>query len=315
VSAPPITPPLASERRWLLPAAFLLLGLIWGSSFLWIEITLTELPPATLTAERLTLAAVAMLIFLAVTRPPRPTRGQVGHLAVLGFVNAGLPIFLISWGQLFVDSGTAAVLNSLTPIFSLLIAGFILHTETWSTIRIFGILLGFAGAVVLASREFAFNPGPEALAGAAAVTAGAASYAIGATYIRRRIQSTDRYVVAGGTLVFAAAYVWVMALVFDGAPVLPTQPGPIIGLLILGLLGSFFAYILYFFLISHLGATVSTMVTYVFPVVGVTLGVLVLGEVLDLRLILGAGLVVLGIVIVGLRYDSVVSLATRVARR
>jgi drug/metabolite transporter (DMT)-like permease len=314
MSSPP-TPSLASERRWLLPAAFVLLGLIWGSSFLWIELAIRELPPATLTAERLTLAAVAMLLFLAITRPPRPTRGQVGHLAVLGAVNAGFPIFSISWGQQYVDSGTAAVLNSLTPIFSLLIAGLMLRTEMWSPLRGLGVLVGFAGAVVLASREFAFNPGPEAIAGAIAVTAGAASYAVGASYVKYRIRSTDRYVVAGGTLVFAALYLWVVAFIADGSPVLPTQPAVIIGLLWLGLLGSFFAYILYFFLIAHLGATVSTMVTYMFPVVGVTLGVVVLGEVLDARLLLGAALVVLGIGIVSLRYDAVVSLATRVARR
>lgn len=314
MSSPP-APSLASERRWLLPAAFVLLGLIWGSSFLWIEIAIRELPPATMTAERLTLAAIAMLCFLAITRPPRPTRGQVGHLAVLGAINAGFPIFIISWGQQYVDSGTAAVLNSLTPIFSLLIAGLILKTEMWSSLRGLGVLVGFAGAAMLASREFAFNPGPEAIAGAIAVTAGAASYAVGASYVKYRIQSTDRYVVACGTLIFAALYVWIGALIADGSPVLPTQPLTIIGLLWLGLLGSFFAYILYFFLIAHLGATVSTMVTYMFPVVGVTLGVVVLGEVLDARLVIGAALVVLGIAIVGLRYDAVVSLATRVARR
>jgi drug/metabolite transporter (DMT)-like permease len=314
MSSPPI-PSLASERRWLLPAAFVLLGLIWGSSFLWIELAIRELPPATMTAERLTLAAVAMLLFLVITRPKRPTRGQVGHLAVLGAINAGFPIFIISWGQQYVDSGTAAVLNSLTPIFSLLIAGLILKTETWSPLRGLGVVIGFAGAVVLASREFAFNPGPEAIAGAVAVTAGAASYALGASYVKYRIQSTDRYVVACGTLIFAAVYVWIGALIIDGSPVLPTLPLTIVGLLWLGLLGSFFAYILYFYLIAHLGATVSTMVTYVFPVVGVTLGVVVLGEVLDARLLLGAALVVLGIAIVGLRYDAVVSLATRVARR
>lgn len=314
MSSPP-TPSLASERRWLLPAAFLLLGLIWGSSFLWIEITLEELPPATLTAERLTLAALAMLVFLAVTRAPRPTRGDIGHFAVLGAVNAGFPIFIISWGQQFVDSGTAAVLNSLTPIFTLLIAGFLLRTESWSAIRVLGVLIGFAGAVVLASREFAFNPGPAAIAGAVGVTIGAASYAFGAVYIRHRIQSTDRYLLAGGTLMFAAVYIWILALAADGLPVLPSGAGAVVGLLWLGLLGSFFAYVLYFFLISRLGATVATMVTYVFPVVGVALGVLVLDEVLDARLLLGTGLVVLGITIVGLRYDAVVSLATRVARR
>jgi drug/metabolite transporter (DMT)-like permease len=312
-AAPP--PALASERRWLLPAAFILLGTIWGSSFAWIKVAVEELPPATLVAERMALGAVAMLVLLAFTRPPRPTRGQVGHLAVMGAVNAGLPIFLISWGEQYIDSGTAAVLNSLVPIFSLLIAGFVLKTETWSLLRVMGILIGFAGAAVLASREFAFNPGPAAIGGALAVTVASLSYAIGASYAKVRIVSTDRYVVAGGTLVFAALYLAIIALVVDGGLALPTQPATIIGLLWLGLLGSFFAYVLYFFLITHLGATVSTMVTYVFPVVGVTLGVVVLGEVLDLRLILGTALVVIGIAIVGLRYDSVVSLATRVARR
>ena len=121
--------------------------------------------------------------------------------------------------------------------------------------------------------------------------------------------------VAGGTLVFAALYLWVVALAVDGGVTIPTQPLDVIGLLWLGLLGSFFAYILYFFLIVNMGATVSTMVTYLFPVVGVTIGVVVLNEVLDARLLLGTGLVVLGIAIVGLRYDAVVSLATRMARR
>jgi drug/metabolite transporter (DMT)-like permease len=308
-------PAQAVERRWLLPAAFLLLGTIWGSSFVWIKVAIEELPPATLVAERMTLGAIAMLVLLLFTHPPRPTRGQVGHLAVMGAVNAGIPIFLISWGEQFIDSGTAAVLNSLVPIFSLLIAGLVLRTETWSLLRVLGILIGFAGAVVLASREFAFNPGPAAIGGAVAVAAASLSYAVGASYGKVRIRSTDRYVVAAGTLVFAALYVWVFALFTDGSPVLPTQPATIIGLLWLGLLGSFFAYVLYFYLLTYIGATVSTMVTYMFPVVGVTLGVLVLNEVLDARLLLGTGLVVLGIAIVGLRYDAVVSLATRVARR
>jgi len=308
-------PAQAVERRWLLPAAFLLLGTIWGSSFVWIKVAIEELPPATLVAERLTLGAVAMLILLLFIRPQRPTRGQVGHLAVMGAVNAGLPIFLISWGEQYIDSGTAAVLNSLVPIFSLLVAGLVLRSETWSLLRVIGILVGFAGAVVLASREFAFNPGSAAIAGAAAVTLASLSYAVGASYGKIRIRSTDRYVVAAGTLVFAALYVWAYALIADGSPVLPTQPATIIGLLWLGLLGSFFAYVLYFFLLTHIGATVSTMVTYMFPVVGVTLGVAVLDEVLDARLLFGTALVVVGIAIVGLRYDAVVSLATRVARR
>lgn len=308
-------PPEAGQSRWLLPAAFILLGLLWGSSFAWIKVAVAELPPATLVAERMALGALGMLVFLLFTRPPLPGRHQIGHLAVMGAVNAGLPIFLISWGEQYIDSGTAAVLNALVPIFSLLIAGLVLRTETWSALRVLGILTGFAGAVVLASREFAFNPGPVAIGGALAVTLAALSYAVGASYAKHRIQSTNRYVVAAGTLVFAAVYLTAVALVADGGLALPTQPQTIVAVVWLGLLGSFVAYLLYFYLLTHVGATVSTMVTYVFPVVGVGLGVTFLGEVLDLRLAVGTLLVVAGIVVVGLRYDAMVSLATRVTRR
>ena len=311
----PEPPSGVGPGRWLLPAAFILLGTLWGSSFAWIKVAVEELPPATLVAERMTLGAIGMLVFLLFTRPAWPNRGQIGHLAVMGAVNAGLPIFLISWGEQYIDSGTAAVLNSLVPIFSLLIAGLLLRTETWSALRVLGVLAGFGGAVVLASREFAFNPGPAAIGGALAVTLASLCYAIGASYAKSRIQSTNRYVVAAGTLVFAALYLWIVAFAVDGRPALPTQPATIAAVQWLGLLGSFVAYLLYFYLLTHMGATVSTMVTYIFPVVGVTIGVVALNEVLDLRLLLGTALVVLGIAVVGLRYDAMVSLAGRVARR
>src|SRR3990172_2746658 len=124
-----------------------------------------EMDPATLVAYRVTVAAAAMLLYLRATGQrislqPR----ELAPLAVLGLIATSLPILLISWGEQYIDSGTAAVLNSLVPIFSLLVAGLVIRTETWSLLRVVGILTGFAGAVVLASREFALNPGPAALA-------------------------------------------------------------------------------------------------------------------------------------------------------
>ena len=123
--------PAASRPAWILPAAFILLGLIWGSSFAWIKIAVEEIPPATLVAWRMTLGAIGMVAMLAILRGVSMPRG-LGEwlpLVVMGAVNAAIPIFLISWGEQFVDSGTAAVLNSLVPIFSLIIAGLMLRTE------------------------------------------------------------------------------------------------------------------------------------------------------------------------------------------
>lgn len=299
---------MSTRPRWVLPAAFILLGLIWGSSFAWVKIAVNDVPPATLVAWRMSLGALAMLGLIVALRLPRPRgAGEWLPLVVLGAVNAAIPIFLISWGQQWIDSGTAAVLNSLTPIFSLIIAGLALRVEPVTALRVIGLLLGFIGAAILASRELEPRAASAGLIGAMAVVLAAFSYAVGASYARHRIQRTHRYVVAGGTLLFAAVDAWVLALLADGGVVLPTQPSTIVATAWLGILGSFVAYLLFFFLIEHLGATMASMVTYLFPVVGVGLGVLVLGERMDVRLAAGTILVLIGIVVVGLRYDASVS--------
>jgi len=299
---------MADRPRWVFPAAFIALGLIWGSSFAWIKIAVEEIPPATLVAWRMTLGAVGMLALLAFmrVRMPRGWREWL-PLVVLGTVNAAIPIFLISWGEQFVDSGTAAVLNSLVPIFSLIIAGVALRTEPVTALRVGGLVLGFIGAALLASRELELRADASGLIGALAVVLAAISYAVGASYARHRIQRTHRYVVAAGTLVFAALDMWVLALVVDGGIILPTQADTLLAVVWLGVLGSFIAYVLYFFLIEHLGATMASMVTYVFPVVGVAIGVLLLGEQMDIRLGIGTLLVLVGIVVVTVRYDFAVS--------
>jgi drug/metabolite transporter (DMT)-like permease len=300
-----------SNRPWLVPAAFILLGLIWGSSFLWIKIGVEEMDPATLVAYRVSLGAVAMLVYARLTgeRLPRTVRELV-PMAALGMVATALPFFLITWGELYIDSGTAAVLNSLTPIFSLILAGTILHTESVTLVRVIGLVTGFAGAALLASREFALRGDPLALIGVAAVTVAAISYAVGASVSKAMVHGTPRNVVAAGNLAFGAVYIWIYALVSGADAALPRQGDTIIAVLWLGLLGSFVAFVLLYYLIANLDATMASMVTYLFPVVGVTLGVVFLGELLDARLLIGTALVLVGIVVVSLRYDQVVGLVT-----
>lgn len=295
--------------RFAVPAAFITLGLIWGSSFLWIKIGVEELPAATLVAQRITIGAVFMLVFLRLAgmRMPRAAR-DLAPLAVVGLLNAALPYLLITWGEEVIDSATAAVLNSLAPIFSLLIAGLYLRVEPVTALRVTGLVVGFAGAALLASRELALRNDVEGLIGAGAVVLAALSYAVAASYAKHNLRINHRYVVSAGTLVFGALFMWPLALVADGF-VLPTRPETIVSVVWLGVMGAFVAYLLYFFLIAELGATLAAMVTYLFPVVGVALGVIFLGEVLDLRLALGTLLVLAGIVVVGLRYDARVSRA------
>lgn len=309
-----MSPDAPDGPRWLVPGAFILLGLLWGSSFLWIKIAVDGgLGPANLVAYRMSIGALGMLVFLPFIRQSLPRDLEsLGHLAVLGLINAALPIFLISWGEQLIDSGTAAVLNSLTPIFSLIIAGLWLRTEPVTALRVMGVLLGFGGAAVLASRELGLHGDSTVLFGVAAVTIAAFSYAGGASYATYRVKGTHRYVVAGGTLLFAAIYGWIAAFALEGPQIPPS--GTIIAVAWLGVLGSFVAYLCFFLLIERLGATMATMVTYIFPVVGVALGVIVLLEPLDARLLIGTALVVVGIIVVSLRYHAAVTRAPGEAR-
>lgn len=297
--------------RFAVPAAFVSLGLIWGSSFMWIKIAVGELPAATLVAERITIGALVMLVFMRVVGMGLPIRPrELVPLAVIGLLNAALPYLLITWGEEVVDSATAAVLNSLAPIFSLVIAGLLLRTEPVTVLRVAGLVVGFAGAALLATREFDLRGDPAGLIGAGAVILAALSYAVAASYAKHNLKVSHRYVVSAGTLLFGSLFMWPLALLADGF-VLPTQPETIIAILWLGVMGAFVAYLLYFYLIGELGATQAAMVTYVFPVVGVALGVIFLNEALDTRLIIGTTLVLAGIGVVSLRYDAAVR---RVAR-
>lgn len=296
-------------HRFIVPVAWVSLGLIWGSSFLWIKIAVDELPAATLVAQRITIGAVFMLVFLRMAgmRLPRNPR-DLAPLAVVGLLNAALPYLLISWGELVVDSATAAVLNSLAPIFSLVIAGLLLRVEPVTFLRVTGLIVGFAGAALLATRELQLRNDTAGLIGAGAVILAALSYAVAASYAKHNLRVNHRFVISAGTLVFGALFMWPLALIADGVRI-PTQPDTIVSVLWLGIAGAFIAYLLYFFLIAELGATLAAMVTYVFPVVGVALGVIFLDEVLDVRLVVGTALVMVGIVVVGLRYDARVSRA------
>jgi drug/metabolite transporter (DMT)-like permease len=124
------------------------------------------------------------------------------------------------------------------------------------------------------------------------------------------VHGTPRNVVAAGNLTFGAIYIWIFTLVSGANPAFPAEADSIIAVVWLGLLGSFLAFVLLYFLIANLEATVASMVTYLFPVVGVTLGVVFLNEVLDARLVIGTALVVVGIMVVSLRYDQIVRVVT-----
>jgi drug/metabolite transporter (DMT)-like permease len=279
-------------------AAFIALSLAWGSSFLWIKIALQEIGPITLVALRLLFGILGLLVVVAYSRPNLPdTRRLWIVLAVLGIINTALPFVLISWGQQFIDSAVAAILNSTVPLFTMVMAHWYLQDDRLTLQRVIGLVVGFIGVVVLLVRDL--DGGTQSsLLGQAAVLLAAICYAFSSIFARRNAKGVSPIVQAFVPLLVADAVMWTLVPLVESPVVFPSLPITWLAIAWLGLIGSCIAYLLYFYLLHAIGPTRTTMVTYTFPVVGVTLGVIFLNETLDINLLLGAVLVVGSIVIV-----------------
>jgi drug/metabolite transporter (DMT)-like permease len=190
----------------------------------------------------------------------------------------------------------ASILNGTVPLFAIVFAHFALHDERLTPARVGGLVLGFIGVVVLVSGESDASAG--SLWGQLAVAAAAMSYAGAAAYTRRFLRGLSAVTQSCTTLLFAVLYLTVAVLVFERPIVWPRHPLMWGATVWLGLLGSCAAYVLYFSLINAWGATRASLVTYVFPIVGLGLGIFVLGEHARWNLFVGTALVAAGIGVV-----------------
>lgn len=293
-------------KNWL---ALITLGVLWGSSFLWIKIALDEIGPFLLVAIRLVFGAVALLAMLTFRHPALPRDWRPwGVLALLGLTNTALPFVLITWGEQYIDSGLTAILNGTVPLFSLIIAHFALDDEHITLNRAGGLLVGFVGVIVLVGPTLGSGLRGRLL-GQLAVLAAAFFYAVSSVIAKKGLKDVPPMVQAAATVAVADALAWGAALGVEGPLMLPALPLTWFALAWLGILGSCVAYLLYFYLIQQIGAARSTMVTYIIPVVGVALGVIFLGEQLSWALGLGATLVVSGIWIVNAKKQAQVAVA------
>lgn len=298
-------------KEW---AIFIGLGLIWGTSFLWIKLALQEIGPFMLVTLRLVLGLAGLLVIMRVQRLafPRDPRAWLS-LAVVAVFNYAVPFTLISWGETRIDSSLASILNGTVPLFTILMAHGLLPDDRITPARLAGLLVGFAGVLVLVSRDL----GPAALAGSVwgqlAVIGAAASYALAITYARKALRGQSAVVTSAGSFVIASALMGAVTPLAEPAWRLPTLPLTWLAVLWLGLLGSCLAFVFFYRLIQAWGPTRTSLVTYIFPVIGLALGILFLNEPADWRLGAGSLLVVSGIVIVNLRLRAKAAPAPRLA--
>ena len=278
---------------------FLALGFFWGSSYLWIKIGLGSLPPLTLIAGRLGIGA----LFLAPWSPRRPPGAaaaaeQYLHLFVMSIVNVVLPFILITVGEQSIDSALASILNATVPLTVIVLAPLFLPDERITLARIAGLALGFAGVILLVAPDLV-NLGDSDLTGELMMIGSSICYGIGNVYARRNVHGLRPMIPALFQVSFAALIVVPLALIVDRPfeTVSPT-PDAFVAVLWLGSLGSGLAYLAYFTILQQWGATRTSMVAYLLPVVGIALGAVVLGDPVTLNRIGGTALVIAGIALV-----------------
>jgi drug/metabolite transporter (DMT)-like permease len=275
-------------KHWL---AFICLGVIWSSSFLWIKIAVQEIGPVTLVAFRTLfgfLFGIAVILIQRI-RWPRGFKEWL-PLLLLGVTNVTIPFVLISWGEQSIDSAVAAILDATVPLFTIVIAHFLLSDDKMTLPKTAGLLMGFAGVVVLLSKDLGGSP--SSVLGQGAVVLASAFYAGSGVYARKTTEATPGVFRSAGPLVSASLLMWLATFLVEKPVRLPHLPLTWVALLWLGILGSGLAFVLSYYLIHEIGPTRTSMVTYLFPLGGVILGVIFLHEQLTWQLVTGAVLII-----------------------
>jgi drug/metabolite transporter (DMT)-like permease len=288
-------------KHW---TVFILLGVIWSASFLWIKIAVEEVSPVVLVGFRTLFGALTgiLAILFARTRWPRD-RATWWTYVILGLTSVVVPFVLISWGEITIDSAVASILNATTPLFTIVIAHYALHDDRMTPQKVLGLLVGFGGVVVLLSKDL--QPGAHnSVLGQAAVIVASLFYAGSTVFARKKTEHVPGLVRGAAPLITASLMMWAF-LPFVERPIrMPALPLTWVALLWLGILGSGLSLILWYYLLHEIGPTRTTLVSYIFPLGGVILGVLFLQEELTWQLFCGALLIVLSIVVVNWRPKS-----------
>ena len=271
-----------------------LLAFIWGWSFLFIKVAVAGMTPATVAAARIGLGMVVLLAVMRAKGLHLPTgRTWWRHFTVVALTGSAVPFTLLAWGEQHISSALTAVLNASTPLFATLFVAAMLgdRLRGWQWA---GLALGFAGVAVAAGVGGADLAG-SSLAGEAAAVAAGACYGIAMTYTKAHLVSIPPLVAAAGQLVMATVLLAPVALATSLSSGIALTPRRVAAVVLLGVFGTGIAYVLNYRSIAELGPTVASTVTYLVPVVAVSVGVLFLGEDFHLRLLAGGALTVAGI--------------------
>ena len=281
---------------------WLLLCLIWGSTWLFIKLGLNDLPPFTFAGIRFVIGVAILFAIIKARRLSLPrTRADWILLAVTGVLSFSLNYGLLFWGEQYISSGLAALLQATIPAFGLVIAHFYLPGEQMTPVKILGVMIGVAGVGVVFSNQLSVA-GTRALAGCAALVVGSACAAYANVLVKARGAKLDPAVLAGGQMFFGLIPLLVIGIPLEGNPLqFHWTRMAVVALFYLAIVGSVLAFLLYYWLVQHMDVTKTMLVALVTPVIAVALGVMVLHEELNWRTFVGGAMIMSGIGLIVLR--------------
>lgn len=299
----------ATDTRTAAPAAsvpssasvtvqFLLAGLVWGASFLFMKVALEGITPGQVAWSRLVLGGATLGVFVALRRDRFPRRLRIWlHMTVLALSFCVVPFLLFSWAQQHVTSGLASIYNATTPLMTAVMAWAVFRVEKLRPLQIAGIALGILGVMIIIAPWQGLDLSQSLLA-QFAILGATACYGFSLAYMRRFVSDSGMTALMFSFLNIgiAAAIMIVLTPVVAWAPV-RLDPWIVISVLLLGCLGTGVAYIWNQNTVRAWGPTRASTVTYLTPLVGVVLGILILGERLSWNEPVGAVVVLLGILL------------------
>ena len=277
-----------SARGWALFAA---VSVIWGMPYLFIKIAVDEgLSPAFVSWSRVVLAAIVLCALAHHAGLLHHLRGRYRWLALYALVEITIPFPLIAWGEQHIDSSLAAIIIAAAPLMVAVLAIRFDHTERVTGLRLVGLLIGFAGVVALVGIDVSGST--EELLGALAVLGAALGYAVGPMTLRAKLSGLDPRATMGVSLALAALLL--TPLTAAGLPSETPSTDAIVAVVVLGLVCTAAAFVIFGSLIAEVGAGKALVITYVNPVVALALGVVVLDERPGLGALVGLILILAG---------------------
>jgi drug/metabolite transporter (DMT)-like permease len=268
----------------------LLLAAIWGGSFLFIRLSVGDFGPIALSGMRTLIAGAALLPVLLWRNKIAMLRDYWRSIIIVGLFNSALPFIFFNFATMTLPAGTMSIINALTPLWGAAIA-WVWLKDTLPPLRMLGLMVGFAGILVLVWDRLSFHD----TASIYAVIAGVAApifYGIAASYTKKYLMDADPIATAAGSLIAAGIVLLPFTLyMWPTTPISMTAWAAVVGL---GLVCTAIAYVLYYQLLIRVGPPRAMTVTFLIPVFGVLWGWLFLGESITLRIVLGGGVILLG---------------------